>query len=86
MKPFATLDEVYNTRTLATTAPREDADAKGDFQPLFTAVALGDGRPEGAAPPVGETAQIELVEGSGRVQQIIVKCRCGEHAVLDCSY
>ena len=86
MKSFAALDQVLNVRALTQPADRDvgGTGAAGDFQPLFAAGALSATRTE-----VGdghESPQIELIEADGRVQQIVVTCRCGERTVLDCAY
>lgn len=86
MNPFTALDEVLNSRALTPAPAREIALGAGDFQPLFTAGALGS-RVKGEEKSEGhESPEIELVEVEGRVQQIIVTCRCGERTVLDCAY
>ncbi len=86
MKPFASLDEVLNSRALTPATPREGNAPAGDFKPLFTERAVSaatehetGGRSHGAP-------QIELVEADGHVKQIIVTCGCGERTVLDCAY
>jgi hypothetical protein len=86
MKPFAALDEVFNTRAIATAPARDVAVPAGDFQPLFATGALGASSTENAAEDSHAAPQIELIETEGRVQQIVVTCRCGERTVLDCTY
>jgi hypothetical protein len=83
MKPFAALDEVFNTSTLAS-APSREVTGASDFQPLYPPGAL-KARPETDADS-HESPQIELIEAEGMVQQVIVTCRCGERTVLDCRY
>jgi hypothetical protein len=79
MKPFAALDEVLNTQALTAPSPREIA--PGDFQPLFAATPA-----ERAGGESHGTPEIELVQADGRIQQIVLTCRCGERTVLDCAY
>jgi len=86
MKPFAALDEVFNTRALAPITARDGTAPAGDFQPLFVSGANGAGAKEPAGAKGHGAPQIELVEAEGRVQQIIVTCQCGERTVLDCTY
>jgi hypothetical protein len=85
MSSFASFDQVLQSQALTPMPPREIAPSPADFKPLFAAAALTSGQ---ATRPKGEACapQIELVEGNGRVQQIIVTCGCGERTVLDCAY
>jgi hypothetical protein len=85
MKPFAALDEVLNTRALTSTASREIAPPAGasGFQPFCAPGAIAASQEPGTA---HEEPKIELVQQDGRVEQIIVTCRCGERTVLDCAY
>jgi hypothetical protein len=86
MKQFAALDEVFSSRALAPATSSEVAPAPSDFQPLFAAAALQAAAPERTPAAGHEEPTIELVQADGRVQQIIVTCRCGERTVLDCAY
>ena len=88
MKSFAAFDQVLNARALPPAPDREvgGTGAAGDFQPLFAAGALGAASGDGAAASGHESPQIEVIEANGRVQQIVVTCRCGERTVLDCAY
>jgi hypothetical protein len=85
MKPFTSLDEVLNAGALTPATSREVAPAKpaGDFQPFSAAGALASHRDDAAS---HDAPQIELVQEDGRIQQIVVTCRCGERTVLDCAY
>ena len=86
MKPFASLDEVLNSRALTPAQPRNSAAPAGDFKPLFSEKALSAASEDRMGEHAHEAPQIELVETDGRVQQIIVTCGCGERTVLDCAY
>lgn len=86
MTPFTSLDQVLNAGALTPATSRDvtPGKASGGFQPFAGTNALATGREESDAGH--EAPQIELVHGDGRIQQIIISCRCGERTVLDCTY
>lgn len=85
MKPFSALDEVLNANALTPAPSREVAPpaGAGDFQPFCGAKAIAT-QPEKRV--AHEESKLELVQENGRIQQVIVTCRCGERIVLDCAY
>lgn len=87
MTAFTSLDQVLQGAALTPAPSREVAPAPSEFQPLFspTALAASAGR-EVAAPALHGEPQIEVIQQDGRVQQIVVTCRCGERTVLECAY
>lgn len=85
MKPFAALDEVLNANALTAAPSREVAPAAGasDFQPFCGSNAVAT---TPARQVAHEEAKVELIQENGRIQQVVVTCRCGERIVLDCAY
>ena len=85
MKAFAAFDQVLNSNALSAGPAREIAPAStpGAFLP-FAPGALATTKTEASAGSC--EPQIELVQENGRIQQIVVTCRCGERTVMDCAY
>jgi len=85
MSSFTSLDQVLNSGAL-TPAVSRSIPPGNEFRPLFAhALTQSDEAATVVAEPHGEP-QIELVQENGRIQQIVVICRCGERTVLDCAY
>jgi len=84
MTPFTALDEVLNAGLLTPASTRGVA-AAPDFQPLFANALAPAAESRAVAAPACEP-QVEMLQENGRVQQIVVTCKCGERTVIDCAY
>ena len=84
MQNFLTSRPVLKTER--TSAPLESA---SEFQPLYTPGRNESvDKPEAAGIVAGPLAEprVEIVNGDGRINRIIVTCTCCKRIELDCEY
>jgi hypothetical protein len=68
-----------------------EANPGSDFRPLLTASVLAEARPKSDVTQTAQTTpreepEVELIEGNGKVQRIIITCTCCQRIELECHY